>query len=116
MFVRLIKRSQKGFSAHDCGLVLNKPKQYIAATPDLVASCQCCGTGVCEIKHPWNCRDKVSFHHNFEHLSRGVKDDTSVLLPNSPYIFQLQVKMACLGYHLECTTSDQWWNDISSSG
>ena len=31
MCVRLMKRSHKGFSARDCGLVLYKPKQYIAA-------------------------------------------------------------------------------------
>ena len=36
MFVRLMKRSHKGFSARDCGLVLYKRKQCIAATPDLV--------------------------------------------------------------------------------
>ena len=120
MFVRLMKRSHKGFSARDCGLVLYKPKQYIAATPDLVSTCQCCGTGVCEIKCPWNCRNKVPSHHNFAHLSRGVNDDTSVLLPNSPYMFQLQGQIACLGvehgyffvysshgYHLECVTFNQ---------
>ena len=36
MFVHLMKRSHKGFSARDCGLVLYKRKQCIAATPDLV--------------------------------------------------------------------------------
>ena len=73
MFVRLMKRSHKGFSAHDCGLVLYKSKQYVAATPDLVSTCQCCGTGVCELKYSWNCCDNVPFLHNFAHLSRGVK-------------------------------------------
>ena len=77
MFVRLMKRSHKGFSARDCGCIsLNsilpyKPKQYIAATPGLVSLCQCCGTGVCEIKYPWNCRGKVPSHHNYAHQSRG---------------------------------------------
>ena len=46
MCVRLMKRSHKGFSARDCGLVLYKPKQYVAATPDLVYMCKCCGSGV----------------------------------------------------------------------
>ena len=111
--------SYKGFSAHDWGLVLYKPKQYIAATHHLVSSCQCCRTGVCEIKSPWNYRDKVSFHHNFAHLPRSG-NYTSVLLPNSPYMFQLQGQTAYLGYLLECTTfrscGHQWVNDRSSSG
>ena len=94
--------------------------KYIAATPDLVSMCQCCGTGVCELKHPWNYRDKVTSHHNLAHLSRGVNDDTSMLLPNSSYMFQLQGQMACLGvehgyffvysshsYHLECVTFNE---------
>ena len=95
--------SYKGFSACDCGLVLYKPKQYIAASPDLVSSFQCFGPGVCEIKCQWNSHDKVSFHHNFAHLPRSA-NYTLVLLPNSPYMFQLQGQTAYLGYHLECTT------------
>ena len=46
MSVRLMKRSHKGFTARDGGLVLYKPKQYVAATPDLVYMCKCCGTDV----------------------------------------------------------------------
>ena len=49
-------------------------------------------------------------HHNFAHLSRGENDDTSVLLPNSPYMFNLQGQMACLDYHLECITfNEELW-------
>ena len=70
-FVRLVKLSHKGFSARDCGLVLYKSKQYVAATCDLVSTCKCCGTGVCEIKCAWNYCDKVPSHQNFAHLSRG---------------------------------------------
>ena len=67
MCVRLMKRSHKGFRALACGLVLYKPKQYVAATPDLVYTCKCCGSGVCEIKSPWNCHLMTTLH-----ICRGV--------------------------------------------
>ena len=36
-----------------CGLHVNPEFSFIGASPDAIASCTCCGTGVIEVKCPY---------------------------------------------------------------
>ena len=50
LYRRLMKKFNKGFTVKESGLIIHKTRPYIAASPDLVVSCKCCGVAVCEIK------------------------------------------------------------------
>lgn len=124
MYTRLMKKKHKSFFTRDSGLVLYSSKQYIAASPDLVSSCKCCGEGVVELKCPWTCRDATPTHENYAHLVSI--DGQSRLSPTSEYMFQMQGQMACMavghcdffvftthGHHLERILFDQeLWNTM----
>ena len=40
------------FKANTCGLFVNLEHIYMAASPDAVVSCECCGDGLLKIKCP----------------------------------------------------------------
>jgi len=45
-----------GFSIKECGLVISPKVTFLAASPDGLVSCECCGAGVLEVKCPFKCR------------------------------------------------------------
>ena len=89
------KKKHQQFVARDSGLVVHKDYPYIAASPDLVVSCTCCGDGLCEIKCPFTCRDQVPSPDNWDHLADV--DSSVQLKTNSQYFYQIQGQMACTG-------------------
>ena len=96
LYARAQKKKHKGFSTVDSGLVILAEKPYVAASPDLIVSCKCCGKGACEIKCPYMCRTEVPSPDNWPHITRS--DDGSVKLScSSQYMFQIQGQMGCLG-------------------
>ena len=51
------------------GTVISEEYPFLSASPDLQVSCECCGTGLVEIKCPYSIRDKSPFFfHFFFHL------------------------------------------------
>lgn len=78
----------------DAGLFVCKEHLFLAATPDLLVSCTCCGAGVVEVKCPWKVRDG--------HLEDLLKDENScvtqcdselVLKKTHRYYYQVQAQM-----------------------
>lgn len=49
----LMKARHRGFSILKCGLHIHPEYPFIAATPDSLVKCDCCGTGVLEVKCPF---------------------------------------------------------------
>ena len=47
------------FTLTECRLIVNEQCQYLAASPDGLILCRCCGKGVLEIKCPFAFRDKM---------------------------------------------------------
>lgn len=45
------------FSTEICGLFINPTMPHLAATPDALCKCDCCGGGIIEIKCPFKHRD-----------------------------------------------------------
>ena len=57
-YVYEMKRKHIQFSIMESGLVLDPLHPFLGATPDGVISCDCCGSGVLEIKCPYSCKQK----------------------------------------------------------
>ena len=52
------KRSQhKNMKIHKCGVVLRNTYPIIAASPDALVSCSCCGVRPLEVKNPFTYRN-----------------------------------------------------------
>ena len=49
--------THKDLVVSQCGLYIDESRPYVAATPDGLTSCSCCGKGVLEIKCPYSYRD-----------------------------------------------------------
>ena len=52
-------KSHIGFKLSPSGLMIHLPYPHLAATPDGVIRCDCCGPGVVEIKCPYHCKFKT---------------------------------------------------------
>lgn len=49
-YEKLMSQEHAGFSCMDSGLWLNPKWPYMGSTPDGIVTCDCHGTGICEIK------------------------------------------------------------------
>ena len=58
LYSDMMKQSHENFTCVKSGLVIHQALPYIAATPDSVISCDCCGEGIVEVKCPYCQRDK----------------------------------------------------------
>ncbi|EEC20059.1 hypothetical protein IscW_ISCW022943, partial [Ixodes scapularis] len=54
----IAKESPKhaGFKVKMSGLLVSPEKPFLAASPDGVVSCLCCGSAILEVKCPWTVR------------------------------------------------------------
>ena len=53
-----LKNKHTNFQVRKCGLFVNDQFPYLAASPDALVSCDCCGSGVVEVKCPFIHRDR----------------------------------------------------------
>lgn len=56
-YVTEMRKTHTNFNLKAVGLTVKADKPYLAASPDGVFSCDCCGTGVLEIKCPYKYRE-----------------------------------------------------------
>ena len=66
-------------------------KSFIGASPDVVASCSCCGKGVLEIKCPCSIANQIPSESNLTNLRK-----TAVVISH-PYYSQVQTQMGVTG-------------------
>ena len=57
-YIAISSRQHTNFRVRLCGLHIDTDHPYLAATPDGIVSCDCCGTGLQEIK----CPQEQGFH------------------------------------------------------
>jgi len=55
----LEKKKHAAFELHTTGLHISESNPWIAGSPDSIINCQCCGTGVLEVKNPYKYRDNT---------------------------------------------------------
>ena len=77
------------FNCFCCGLVISEEYSFIAATPDAVMSCDCCGSGIVEIKCPFVTKDDDP--HDAHFLENGSLDT------NHQYYYQVQTQLFVSG-------------------
>ena len=58
-FVKYFKKHHKDVRYRECGIFIDKTKQYLGASPDLLIECSCCGKAVVEIKNPFNIASEI---------------------------------------------------------
>nr|XP_054759987.1 uncharacterized protein LOC129266168 [Lytechinus pictus] len=85
------KEHHSRLSVRECGMFVDRNNPYIAASPDGIVECNCCGRGVLEIKCPYNVAHTAPTADNVPYLIR--KDGKIDLKENHPYYSQVQLEM-----------------------
>lgn len=88
----VMKSRHKLFKCEDSGLVVHKDKPFVAASPDLLVQCKCCGDGLCEIKCPESIKDQKPSTANVPYLVEAEDKQVS-LKKKHPYYYQIQGQM-----------------------
>ena len=113
-YIKEMQKSHKSFKCVETGLLISTEHPYLAASPDGITTCTCCGTGLVEIKCPWTSRQKkvseyVKTNQSFLELITGT--NTYTLKNNHPYRTQIQHQLYITGYLYAdlyvCLSSDQ---------
>ena len=72
-----------------------KTKTFIAASPNLEISCECCGQGLVEIKCPYSIKDACPDAENLNYLESV--DGKVQLKTNTDYYYQIQGQIGTTG-------------------
>ncbi|XP_072039939.1 uncharacterized protein [Amphiura filiformis] len=91
----------ENFTCREAGLHLSAEHPFIAASPDGIISCDCCGEGLLEVKCPFTYCDKdLPNKENYDHeamktfcMAPDTDSDTLELKHNHPYYYQVQAQM-----------------------
>ena len=112
-FTKYFKKHYKAVRNRDCGIFIDKTKQYLGASPDLLIEYYCCGKEVIEIKNPFSIANEIpSALNNLSYLR--MSNEQVALKQQHQYFAQVQGEMAITkrqlgyffvytqkGYHLE---------------
>ena len=111
-FIKYFRKHHKNVSYRDCGIFIDKTKQYLGASLDLLIQCSCCGKAVVEIRNPFSIANKIPSPHNLSYLC--MCNGQVALKQQHQYFTQVQCEMALTkrslcyffaytqkGYHLE---------------
>ena len=90
-YLSLMKKVHKKLKSNESGLVVMKTKTFIAASPDLEISCECCSQGFVEIKCPYSIRNTCPDAENLKYLESV--DGKVQLKTNTDYYYQIQGQM-----------------------
>lgn len=124
-FKQMFSKVHKKVSFQESGLVVCKEAPYLAASPDLMVTCDCHGKAICEIKCPYTIRDAIPSSSNVQYL-RDNSNGESKLSDSHKYYSQIQAQMGilklkicyffvftCHGYHMELIPlDDQKWTEL----
>lgn len=90
------KLGHTDISVSDCGLFVDIESPYLAASPDVLISCSCCGIGMAEIKCPLipKCSTCNSFCKCILPNCLYIVDDNIHLKKNHSYFAQIQGQLA----------------------
>lgn len=85
----------KNFNITDSGLVIDPDFPYLGASPDGCISCDCCGSGVIEIKCPYSCAEtSVREAVKMKNFCLECGSNGSFVLPKThAYYFQVQAQI-----------------------
>ena len=90
-YLSLMKPNHKKLKSEEQGLIVMRGKPFIAASPDLKVSCECCGEGLVEIKCPYSIKESIPSADNLTYLQ--IVDGTIILKRKSDYFYLVQGQM-----------------------
>lgn len=85
-----MKKTRMAFNVKAVGLTVRADEPYLAASPDGVFSCDCCGTGLLEIKCPYKYREGLE---GSESDASFCLDGNYDLRPTHPCYSLIQLQM-----------------------
>lgn len=89
-----VQAHHSDFNVRTSGLVLNPKYPHMAASPDGICQCTCCGIGCIEIKCPFSARDMtVSEALALPGFPLQFDETKLTLKPTHPYYAQVQCQM-----------------------
>ena len=86
------KESHSGLKIIKAGLFIDPERPYIAATPDGIIECDCCGRGALEVKCPYNYKDKLP-DNDEANFCMMKQDGNWMLKRNHAYYYQIQLQL-----------------------
>ena len=90
-FIKRFSERHENAVIDESGLLISVEKPYIAASPDGIVSCDCCGKSCIEIKCPFS-RKYQTVNEELDYLYRK-EDGTLCLSRNHSYYFQVQTQL-----------------------
>ena len=95
-----MKEKHSNFTVKASGLLLDPASPFLGASPDGIVECNCCGSGVLEIKCPYSCKE-ISFEVRVDEQSFFLEEDDNGNLhlkeESHPYYYQVQLQMKLYG-------------------
>lgn len=93
-YIAAIAHYHEDFTCSKSGLQISLEHPFLAATPDGLVKCSCCGEGVVEIKCPYNQRDQtIDQMVSRSDVCLEKTNEGTRLKRESTYFFQVQMQM-----------------------
>ena len=92
-FIKYFKKHHKDVRCRECGIFIDKTKQYLIASPDLLIECSCCGEAVVEIKNPFSIASEILSVDNLPYLCM-CNEQVALKQQHHQYFAQVQGEMA----------------------
>ena len=93
-YVKKERPLHTSFSVRECGLFVHGEKIFLAASPDGLVSCDCCGEGALEIKCPYSVSHEVPSEQNLDYLQKS--GDALTVKESHQYYSQIQMQLGVL--------------------
>ena len=98
-YIKYQSKFHKNLEIVDSGLFISVKEPHLAATPDALVSCNCCGFGVLEIKCPFCIRHQFLFEamdpQNKVNMCLTDANGKLKLKKSHPYFYQIQSQLFC---------------------
>ncbi len=101
-YILAMSTSHKNLTVTKCGLFVHPDESYLRASPDGIASCECHGSRLIEVKCPHSARAKSVrqgiLDEDIEYLTCVDGKITLINTTKLPYLSQVQAAMGICGY------------------
>ncbi len=94
-YEQIIGKKHDSFKRSKTGFHISQKHPFIGASPDGIVCCTCCGTGLVEVKCPFNCSKKDEKLENVSFL-KSSGTNLAQLDTNHKFFYQVQIQMYVL--------------------
>lgn len=95
-YCSIMEGAHERFTLIQCGLFIHPLKPFLAASPDALVSCDCCGKGTVEVKCPYCIIQDESDVATVKYLNEDENGIVS-LSRKHEYYYQVQSQLMCTG-------------------